>query len=129
DGTVLVAYERCLQQLGHTKEAASIHRKLETVRQQTIRLQELLSSDSDQARRDPAVLCEVGQLLTNLDMPSDGAEWYVRALRRDPNSAAAHEGLAEYFKDRDPERAQQHLEKFKQLKEKGKYRPPGTAPR
>jgi tetratricopeptide (TPR) repeat protein len=118
--SVLIAYYRCLQQLGETTEAAKVREESETAELQYAKLDDLLTNGVEKYRNDPAILCNVAHLLTVLEIdPSSAVDWYYRALRVDPNCIAAHEALERFFEAHgDTVRAEQHREKLKALRGK-----------
>jgi predicted Zn-dependent protease len=57
---------------------------------------------------DPALYCELGHLCLEGGQPEVGESWLLSALRQDPNYRPAHAALAEYYRRRGDERAEEH---------------------
>jgi predicted Zn-dependent protease len=59
---------------------------------------------------DPALRSEAGAILMRNGLKQDGLRWLFSALQTDPEHAATHALLADYFEKeaKDPQRAQAH---------------------
>jgi tetratricopeptide (TPR) repeat protein len=125
---LLNTYQRCLGQLGRTADAARVREQYEAAARDFTRLDDLFTFGVERAKGDPAVCCEVARLLTKLDLPDEAVEWYYRAISRDHNCVEAHKGLEKFYREHnEPERAQLHAEKLRQLQQQGALPlPPST---
>jgi tetratricopeptide (TPR) repeat protein len=69
----------------------------EDIKKRQERLGEIKSHDMSVRPRDPALHCELGTLLIGVGHAEVGRGWLDSALRLDPDYAAAHAALADYY--------------------------------
>jgi tetratricopeptide (TPR) repeat protein len=73
------------------------------------RLGDLLTHQMSGRPLDPALHCELGVLLLQIDQKEEGAGWLLSALRLDAGYRPAHAALADYYQARgDASRAADH---------------------
>jgi tetratricopeptide (TPR) repeat protein len=100
-----------LRQLGQPDEAGKYEAKLEEVRAQIQRLEELrklLKHDPDNA----ALCHEAGMLSWRFGRHEEAGQWFKSALQLDPNHRPTHQALADFFeKSGDGPRAARHRER------------------
>jgi tetratricopeptide (TPR) repeat protein len=99
---------RCLDRLGKSEEANSWRERLKKAEADYQRMTNVVKEISNRPH-DPALRLEAGLILMRNGQELEGKRWLESALREDPNHAASHRGLADYF-DRigDPARAAEH---------------------
>ena len=79
------------------------------MKKQLQRLREISEEQLTARPHDPALHCELGQLLLDLGRTDIGLNWLRSALEQDPRYRPAHAALAEYFQRQgDPEKAAYH---------------------
>jgi predicted Zn-dependent protease len=90
------AYSQALHQLGRTAEAKKYEEKHAAIRADLNRLDELgrlAAADP----RDPQLRYEMGVIFLRNGREKDGIAWLTTALQVDPDHAASHQALADYF--------------------------------
>ncbi|MFM8581969.1 MAG: tetratricopeptide repeat protein, partial [Planctomycetaceae bacterium] len=111
-------YATALQHAGRGSEAVE-HLKFVAEAQAALgRARNLM----DKAKDDPedvASRLEIGLTLLKYDSPDDGAHWLRNVLQLDPENAAAHAGLAEYYeRQKNVERYEFHRQRAGLAQEK-----------
>lgn len=95
------------------KEADEWDKKKAQARLDEIRISQLLGGELEQSKYAPAKMIELGTILLRGISPEGGLQWIYEALKHDPDNQRAHEELAKYFADKDPEKSKYHAEKAK----------------
>jgi tetratricopeptide (TPR) repeat protein len=99
----------CLRRLGRSDEAREQDERLHALERDRKRLYEIQTTDLARRPHDPALLCELGEILLRGGSPEEGARMQQEALRHDPHFAPAHRALAvHYEKSGDREQAAEH---------------------
>jgi tetratricopeptide (TPR) repeat protein len=80
-----------------TDEAKAEQARATELQKWNRRLQKISAQELSDRPYDPALYCEIGTLETRLGHPERGYRWLVLALRQNPDAAAVHAALAEYF--------------------------------
>jgi tetratricopeptide (TPR) repeat protein len=88
----------CLSRNGKSEEAKLQNQQFEQIQRDMGRYDEIISQDLLKTPNDPALHCELGQVLLRLGRQEIGLHWLERALREDPTYAPARQALAEYQK-------------------------------
>jgi tetratricopeptide (TPR) repeat protein len=104
---VTSALVQALTQTGQADEAACYQLKLDELRADLFRLDELrkeVRTDPDR----PAPRLEAGELCAWLGREAEAVHWFQSVLRLDPNHAAAHRALAELYERQGDPRAAYH---------------------
>jgi tetratricopeptide (TPR) repeat protein len=86
----------CLLQNGKESEARQHEKQFKQMQQDLARYEEIVGRDLLEKPHDPALHCELGQLLLRVGRREEGLRWLKSALREDPQYAPAHKALAEY---------------------------------
>jgi tetratricopeptide (TPR) repeat protein len=86
----------CLNNLGKGEEAAREQRDLEQRETDLGRFNQIVTQDLQQRPRDPALHCELGQLLLRGGLEQEGLRWLQSARSLDPQYAPALQALSEY---------------------------------
>ncbi len=84
-------YQCLLQQSGRIEEARK------RVRADLTRLNEIAFSEKERALRDPALSCEMGQLLLKGNQADEALKWLYNALEVQPDYRPAHQTLLEFY--------------------------------
>lgn len=93
---VVYGYYLCLVRLGKTPEAKEVLAKLKALEGDLARLQDLTAAIV-QDPHDPSLRCEAGKILLRSGDALEGLRWMESALREDPQHAATHQALREYY--------------------------------
>jgi predicted Zn-dependent protease len=103
---------RALVQQDKAAEAAAELRRARQVEEDSTRLGEITTHQMAARPLDPALHCELGVLLIQMDQKEEGAGWLRSALRLDEGYRPAHAALADYYQAQgDAGRAAQHRRK------------------
>ena len=86
-----------LQRQQKESEATEQEQRLKQIDRKIERLIELSNRKLPNSPHDPALLFELGQIISDLGQEEVGVQWYHTALRKDPKFAPAHRALAEYL--------------------------------
>jgi Tfp pilus assembly protein PilF len=98
----------CLETLGKKDEAARVARQLERLQEKDAQLG-LLARKFHPAPADADIRQELGKWLLENGEPQAAARWLFSALQHNPNHAATHRTLADYFDQQgQPKRAAAH---------------------
>ncbi len=111
DRDIVYHLARVLRHLGQADEAAKYEHKLEDLRTQIRRLEDLrklIKQDPDNVS-----LChEAGMLCLRFGRADEAGQWFKSALQLDPNHGPTHQALADFFeKSGDTQRAARHRER------------------
>jgi predicted Zn-dependent protease len=111
------ALTQALQQQGLAAEALAQTQITETLKKRLERMDEIKRKVMPERPHDPAVHCELGQLLLDLGHADVGRDWLLSALQLDPDYRPAHAALAEYYSSRgNAVRAAEHRQKAQPAK-------------
>jgi predicted Zn-dependent protease len=88
----------CLDRNGKREEAREQERLKDQIQGDLQRCDEIVTRDLLKTPHDPALHCELGQLLLRLGRRDEGLRRLESALREDPNYAQARKALADYEK-------------------------------
>jgi tetratricopeptide (TPR) repeat protein len=86
----------CLNQNGKEEEAQQQQGQLEQLEEDLVRFDMIVTKEMLQRPRDPALHCELGQLLLRGSQREEGLRWLQSALRLDPQYAPARQALEDY---------------------------------
>lgn len=101
----------CLRQLGKGEEASKYEGRMQEVRRQMERLEQVRKEIGSRPD-NPALRHEAGLLSLALGREADAARWFLSALQLDPDHAPTHGVLADYYERRgDAPRAAEHRRK------------------
>jgi tetratricopeptide (TPR) repeat protein len=104
--------QQVLERQGKKGAANAEKKTVEILRKRMQRLGEIQSHDMTMRPRDPALHCEMGDLLLQVGHREVGLRWLESALRLDPDYSPAHMALARYYASRgDTEQAAMHRRK------------------
>jgi tetratricopeptide (TPR) repeat protein len=100
-----------LQGAGHTHQANALRQRVEALKRDEERVQDLMKQDSNQppsaARRH-----EVGVILLRNNSEAAALSWFFRALQADPGHRPTHQALAEYYQRKgNTQAASQHRQR------------------
>jgi tetratricopeptide (TPR) repeat protein len=99
----------CLRQQRESAKALAQQKRVIKLKKQLQRLREISEEQMTARPHDPALHCELGQLLLDLGRTDIGLNWLRSALEQNPRYQPAHAALAEYFQQQgDPEKAAYH---------------------
>jgi predicted Zn-dependent protease len=84
----------CLKQTHHPEEAQE-QLLLKQMEQDLARFNEIVTKEIAQRPTDPALHCQLGDLLLRAGQREEGLRWLQSALQLDPNYAPARQALAE----------------------------------
>jgi tetratricopeptide (TPR) repeat protein len=90
-------FYQCLKQCGKQKEAQEQFAKVEKIKSNILRMQELGTKKLQAAPNDPALRCEMGTLSISLGQDEVGLGWLLSALQKAPDYKPAHAALADYY--------------------------------
>jgi tetratricopeptide (TPR) repeat protein len=100
-----------LRQQEREEEAGAQKATVDSLKERNERLDELMTSKMSARPRDPALCCEVGNLLMSLGQSENGENWLLTALTLASDYGPAHAALARYYRERgDEEKAAAHAE-------------------
>jgi tetratricopeptide (TPR) repeat protein len=103
------ALYQALQRQGKIAAAQRQLAEAEELKSRLERLREIGERRMSEHPHDPALHCELGQLLLSLGYTDVGKQWLLSALHEDPAHAAAHAALADYYsRQGDAAKAAQH---------------------
>jgi tetratricopeptide (TPR) repeat protein len=109
DYQVNYLFFQCLKQCGKPKEAQEQFAKVERIKANVLRMQELGNRKLQAAPNDPALRCEMGTLCFEFGQDEVGLGWLLSALQKAPDYRPAHAALAQYYERKgDSQRAAQH---------------------
>jgi tetratricopeptide (TPR) repeat protein len=97
DYKVRYAYFLCLGRNGKAAEAAEEQRRLDQVRADMERIQEIAGRLMQQTPHSAALHCEVGLISLRAGALAEGKRWLHSALQEDPQYAPAHRALATLY--------------------------------
>ncbi len=101
--TVLNLQASCLRRLGRTEEADRYEAEGEQAAADFDQLKKALAEQNDKPI-DAPYLDKVGALYLRIGMADAGKTYFERALKKRPDDAIAHRGLADYYESRgDPD--------------------------
>jgi Tfp pilus assembly protein PilF len=99
---------QCLERLGKREEAAAVRTRLNRIEADIAEMDRLTRLIGSRPH-DPALRYEAGKVLLRNGQEAEGLRWLESALREDPQHAATHQTLAEYYeKTGDAEKAAYH---------------------
>jgi predicted Zn-dependent protease len=102
-------FAQCLRHSGRDSEAREEDQLREQLVSDRQRLFEIEAHEMGERPHDPALHCEMGQILIRAGFIAAGARWLESALRQDPHYTPAHKALAEHYaKTGDRARAAEH---------------------
>jgi predicted Zn-dependent protease len=87
----------CLHQNGKDEEAQEQDRKLKQQEDDFKRFNDVVNQELIRRPLDPALHCELGQILLRGGHVEEGLRWLHSALRHDPQYAPARKALAEHY--------------------------------
>lgn len=90
------ALVQCLNHNGKEKEAQQQHQQFKQLEKDLTRFNEIVTRALVERPRDPALHCELGQLLIRSGQREEGLRYLQSALRIDPQYAPARQALEEY---------------------------------
>ena len=90
------SYSQALHQLGRTAEAKKYEERHDAIRADLRRLDEL-GRQAAAKPQDANLRYEMGMIFLRNGREKDGVAWLQTALQVDPNHAATHQALADYF--------------------------------
>jgi tetratricopeptide (TPR) repeat protein len=109
------ALTECLRQEGKTEEAQAAETHANWLKDRWERYSELTSRQMSQRANDPAVYCELGNLMLELGNPEGAKGWLYTALHLDEQYVPALTALAKYYeKQGDPTTAEEYRRQAKQ---------------
>jgi tetratricopeptide (TPR) repeat protein len=79
-------------------EARKLEQESKQLEEDLMRYEAIITRDLVTKLNDPALLCELGELLLRLGRHEEGLRWLERALKEDKDYAPAHKALAEFQK-------------------------------
>jgi predicted Zn-dependent protease len=85
-----------LHRLGKEEEAREHEKRLKQMEVDVKRFNEIVTKDMSKGPNDPALHCELGELLLRSGHRDEGLRWLHSALRLDADYAPARKALAEY---------------------------------
>jgi tetratricopeptide (TPR) repeat protein len=104
----LYVFSQCLKKCGKTGEYQASIDRLEKIRADFQRLDEILRLVQKDPR-DPAPRCEAGLIYLRNGHNQEGMRWLTSALREDSRHGPTHQALADHFQQRgDPEQEAFH---------------------
>lgn len=99
----------CLRQQGKLQEAEGEELVAKRLRDRWERLSEITTNLMSQRRNNPALQCELGQLMLELGIPEIGKNWLLSALRLDEHYVPALKTLADYYQQHgDTEKSEEY---------------------
>jgi tetratricopeptide (TPR) repeat protein len=101
-------YRALKQQGNRDAEAAAELERTEQIKRDVERLTFLLREQVDRSASNAAPPCEAGTLLLRLGQEQSGLFFLHQALKIDPKYRPAHEALAAFYAERDPQQAEEH---------------------
>jgi tetratricopeptide (TPR) repeat protein len=102
----------CLEKNGKSDEAQKVQARLERIEGDIRRLQDISRVKMQHTPHDPALHYELGVIAMRAGAVEEGLRWLHSALEENPNHAATHKALMEYYlKIGDFGRAEQHRQK------------------
>jgi Tfp pilus assembly protein PilF len=108
DREVVFPFIQCLRKVGKNDEAARWDERLKKAELDRAQLDKA-AQQAAKAPRDPEPRCRAGVILLRNGMEDEGVRWLVAALHQDPDHAATHRALADYFERKgQPGRAAAH---------------------
>lgn len=103
------ALTECLREQGKLEEAEREQILADRLRDRWVRFSEITTHIMSQQRNNPALQCELGQLMLELGIPEIGKNWLLSALRLDEHYIPALKALADYYQERgDTEQAEEY---------------------
>src|SRR6185437_12616635 len=84
-----------LEWSGHTDEAREYKEQFERMKQDLARFNDIVTGDIAKRPADPALHCELGQILARSGQREEAARWFQSALQIDPAYGPARRALAE----------------------------------
>jgi predicted Zn-dependent protease len=87
----------CLNQNGKDEEAQEQNQLLKQKEDDLKRFNDVVNQELPSLPLDPALHCELGQLLLRGGHVEEGLRWLHSALQQDPNYAPARQALAEHY--------------------------------
>jgi tetratricopeptide (TPR) repeat protein len=88
----------CLLRNGKEEEARKLEQESKQIEDDLRRYDEIVTRDLPSNSHDPALLCELGELLLRLGRQEEGLRWLESALKEDKNYAPARKALEELQK-------------------------------
>jgi tetratricopeptide (TPR) repeat protein len=88
---------QCLKQCGKEKEAQAQFVKVERIKTNILRMQELGTKRLQAAPEDPALRYEMGMLSIEMGQEEVGLGWLLSAVQKAPDFKPAHAALADYY--------------------------------
>ena len=85
---------------GHADEAREYRRQTEQLKEDQSRFNDIVMGDIAKRPTDPALHCELGQILVRVGQRDEATRWFQSALQIDPNCAPARSALAELQRKR-----------------------------
>jgi Flp pilus assembly protein TadD len=85
-----------LERSGHADEGQQYMREFKQVQQDQARFNDIVMTEIAKRPTDPALHCELGQILLRSGQRDEGMRWIQNALQIDPNYAPARRVLAGY---------------------------------
>jgi tetratricopeptide (TPR) repeat protein len=85
-----------LKRTGRADEAQEYMRQFEEMEKNLARFNEIVTSEIAKRPADPALHCELGQILLKSGQRDEGVRWLQSALQIDPGYAPARRALADY---------------------------------
>jgi tetratricopeptide (TPR) repeat protein len=102
------ALAQALRQQHKNRAAEEQQARAERLKDLHESLSEITTRQMPQRPYDPALHCKLGVVLLGLGHQEVGLRWLLGALRLDPTCKPAHEALANYYEQGDPEKAAYH---------------------
>jgi tetratricopeptide (TPR) repeat protein len=93
----------CLEQSGQEEAAQQQRRQLQQMEEDVARFHDIVTKEIAQRPTDPALHCDLGQLLLRAGQREEGLRWLQSALQLDPNYAPARQAVEEYQKKAEAE--------------------------
>lgn len=85
----------CLEHTGQEEEAREQRRQLHQQEEDVARFHDIVTKEIAERPNDPALHCQIGQMLLRSGQRDEGIRWLQSALRLDPNYAPARQALAD----------------------------------
>jgi tetratricopeptide (TPR) repeat protein len=85
----------CLERSGQEEAARQQRQELQRLEKELTRFDQLVTKEMAERPMDPAVFCNIGQILLRVGKRDEGIRWLQNALELDRNYAPAREALAE----------------------------------
>ncbi len=103
---------QALKRLGKADQARALDKRLDMMRADIQRIQDIVRGQMQARPHDPALHYELGMIYLRAGAAGEGLRWLHSALGQDPNYAPAHRALAAFYQQTgSPGRAAHHRQR------------------